>query len=136
MKRKPSMAVVPAERNVEIRLAVTKWKLYTGKTQQDLADQLGIPPSYLCDILYAGGQAASTSRASQRSQKNSRRKKEESECQHPTNLYSCWRTSGRITVSNSQAIRSRMIPESFVPCTTCGNNARSPSKTISTRSSS
>ncbi len=52
MKRKPSMAVVPAERNVEIRLAVTKWKLYTGKTQQDLADQLGIPPSYLCDILY------------------------------------------------------------------------------------
>lgn len=51
MARRPSATPAPEERNVEIRLAVTRWKIYTGKTQKDLADQLGIPASYLCNIL-------------------------------------------------------------------------------------
>lgn len=38
----------------ELKRAVYMWKLYTGKTQQDLAGQLGIKPSYLSSILSGG----------------------------------------------------------------------------------
>ncbi len=48
-----------ANPNAEIKLAVAKWKIQTGRSQYELAEMLGIAPSSLSRML-AGGRPGKT----------------------------------------------------------------------------